>query len=118
MDSIDLKEWLLYHKDAVGYAATFLCAVANVPQIVRIYRNKSAKDVSFPMFALWITGSCIWLTYGIMERLKPIILTNLLNLTVRFWVLATKVFMDHKNGDVRLDFLNRFIRPKHDHGRQ
>jgi MtN3 and saliva related transmembrane protein len=106
-----LKDWLLEHKEAVGYAAILFCSLSYFPQIARIRKNKSSKDVSFLMFASWITGSCIWLCYGIMERLMPIILTNAINLTFRLWVLGTKVVMDHRNGRIKLSFLNRFIRP-------
>lgn len=106
-----VKEWLLAHKEGVGYAAIIFCSLSYFPQIARIRKNKSSKDVSFLMFASWITGSCIWLTYGLMEGLKPIIVTNSINLAFRMWILLTKVVMDHRNGRTTLSFLNRFIRP-------
>ena len=105
-----LKEWLISHADEVGYLAILFCSVSYVPQIMRIYKNKSSKDVSFLMFAFWITGSSIWLAYGLVEKLKPIIATNLINLTFRLWVLGTKIVMDHKNGCINAPFLNRFTK--------
>jgi uncharacterized protein with PQ loop repeat len=45
-----------------------------------------------------------------MEKLKPIIATNLINLVFRLWILGTKIAMDHKNGRINAPFLNRFTK--------
>ena len=110
-NTLMIQNWLIENKEGVGYAAILFCSLSYFPQIARIRKNKSSKDVSFLMFASWITGSCVWLTYGIMENLKPIILTNAINLSFRSWVLGTKVAMDYRNGRVNISALSRFFRP-------
>jgi len=50
--------------------------VAFVPQLVRVLRRRSARDVSLPTFALFSIGVLLWLVYGIDIGSKPVIASN------------------------------------------
>ncbi len=47
-----------------------------IPQGIKIFKRKSAKDISKLSFSLAFTGVFIWLLYGIQLRNFPIIISN------------------------------------------
>ena len=75
----------------LGYAAGFLTTIAFIPQVVKIWRSKSAKDVSLPAFATFTVGIGIWIAYGIVKSDPPIILWNVVTLVLAAAILAMKV---------------------------
>ena len=52
--------------------------IANLPQAIKIFRRKSAKDISILTYSFLLTGAFIWILYGIELRNFPILLTNIL----------------------------------------
>ena len=76
--------------ETLGYVAGFLTTVAFVPQVLQVYRTKSARDVSLGMFALFSTGVVLWLVYGIWIESTPVIWTNAVTLVLALAVLAAK----------------------------
>ena len=77
--------------DSIGMVAAVLTTIAYVPQVVKIYRTKSARDVSFRMFSLLATGVSLWLVYGIMMRSAPLIFANFVTLALSLTVLGLKI---------------------------
>lgn len=61
---------------ALGMVAGTLTTVAFVPQVIRTWRMKSAKDLSLPMLATFTTGVACWFLYGLWIDSMPIMLTN------------------------------------------
>ncbi len=51
-------------------------ALANIPQAIKIFKRKSAKDISIIMYIMLITGAFIWILYGIEIRDPPLIIVN------------------------------------------
>jgi len=51
--------------------------LANIPQIIKIFRTKSAKDLSLTMFSIYLLSSIIWLWYGIYLINYPLIIANI-----------------------------------------
>ncbi len=75
----------------VGLLAGFLTTLSLIPQLRQIYRTKSAKDVSLPMFVAFTVGVALWLLYGIMERQPAIILWNSVTVVLAAAILAMKI---------------------------
>jgi MtN3 and saliva related transmembrane protein len=80
----------------VGFLAVLFNMVCYIPQIRRIRRTQSSKDISFWMFFIWIMGSTTWVIYGIREMRWPVIITNSINLVFRIWVLVYKYIVDRR----------------------
>jgi MtN3 and saliva related transmembrane protein len=53
-----------------------LIGIANFPQAFKIFKRKSAKDISILSVSIFFTGSFIWTLYGIELKNFPIIITN------------------------------------------
>jgi MtN3 and saliva related transmembrane protein len=75
----------------VGLAAGFLTTIAFVPQVVQIWKAKSAKDVSIHTFAAFAAGVALWLAYGILKHEPPIIVWNAVTLVLAAAILAMKL---------------------------
>ncbi|MGC1298287.1 MAG: PQ-loop domain-containing transporter, partial [Alloacidobacterium sp.] len=48
----------------IGLIAAFSTTTAYVPQLVRVWRRKSARDISLYTFLLLCFGLLMWLIYG------------------------------------------------------
>ena len=58
-------------------------SVAMFPQVYRIFKRKSAKDISISSYAFLLAAGVIWTLYGFELQDLPLIVTNLLgSLTV------------------------------------
>jgi MtN3 and saliva related transmembrane protein len=75
----------------IGLGAGFLTTVAFVPQVAKIWKAKSAKDVSLPTFVAFTIGVGLWLAYGIARQEPPIILWNAVTLVLAGAILAMKL---------------------------
>lgn len=53
-----------------------LIGIANFPQAIKVFRRKSAKDLSIISISIFFIGSIIWILYGIELKNFPVILTN------------------------------------------
>lgn len=78
----------------LGYAAGFLTTIAFVPQVVKIWKSRSAHDVSLPTFIAFTFGVALWLAYGFVMREPPMILWNSVTLVLATAILAMKVKFD------------------------
>ena len=62
-------------------------ALASLPQIYKIFKRKSAKDISAISYSLFTIGGIIWLLYGIELNSFAIILSNTLSAITSISVL-------------------------------
>ncbi len=75
----------------LGLGAGFLTTVAFIPQVARIWRTKSARDVSLHTFVTFTAGVALWLAYGIVMQEPPMILWNAVTLVLAGAILAMKL---------------------------
>lgn len=77
--------------DVLGVVAGLLTTVAFLPQVIKTWKSKSAKDLSLSMFSLFVVGVILWLIYGILNANVPIILTNAATLALSSVLLYFKL---------------------------
>lgn len=80
--------------DGLGYAAAFCTTVAFVPQLVRVLRLRSARDVSLPTFLVFSIGIFLWLLYGLYTGSGPIVASNVVTLGLSVGILVLKLRYD------------------------
>jgi MtN3 and saliva related transmembrane protein len=76
--------------ETLGYVAGILTTLAFVPQVLQIYKTKSAKDVSLAMFLIFTAGVVMWLIYGIKTSALPVIAANAITLILALVILFFK----------------------------
>ena len=62
--------------ESLGLFAGALVTCSMVPQLVRVFQLKSAREISRLFTILLLTGMICWLAYGIYLGLTPVILWN------------------------------------------
>ena len=76
---------------ALGLLAGGLTTVSFVPQVTKIWKTKSAEDVSLTMFVAFCVGVGLWLTYGVVKKDWAILLTNGVTLVLGLAILGMKI---------------------------
>lgn len=74
---------------AIGVAAAVLTTFSFVPQIIKVYKHKSAKDVSLVTLIQLSSGVFLWVIYGLYRRDPIIIAAN----SVTLISLVTLLFL-------------------------
>lgn len=77
--------------DHLGLIAGALTTAAFVPQAWRVWRRRSADDLSLPTFFIFSAGVACWLLYGFSIRSLPIILANLATLSIAVSIVVMAV---------------------------
>ncbi len=75
----------------LGLMAGGLTTVAFLPQVIKTWKSKSAKDLSLAMFFVFALGTLLWLIYGIIIQQLPIILANSITLALASVLLYFKL---------------------------
>lgn len=78
----------------LGFAAAFCTTAAFVPQLVRVLRLRSAREISLPTFLLFSVGVFLWLLYGLSTGSRPVIASNLVTLVLSVSILVLKLRYD------------------------
>lgn len=80
--------------EAMGLVAGLLTTIAYLPQVVKVWVGRSARDVSLGMFVIMNIGIALWLVYGIAIDSLALILANSVTLLLTLAVLIGKVKFD------------------------
>jgi MtN3 and saliva related transmembrane protein len=81
--------------EITGFVAGAITTASFLPQLVAVYRQKSAKDLSWSYLAMFTTGIVLWLAYGVMLAAPPIITANALTLGLLVAIMTLKVKYHH-----------------------
>jgi MtN3 and saliva related transmembrane protein len=76
----------------IGLFAAVLTTIALLPQLMRVWRTKSAKDISVGMFTLQCSSVSLWAIYGVFMSDLSIIAAN----SLVFVQAATMLFLKTK----------------------
>ena len=63
-------------KELLGFIGGALTTVGFVPQVWRLFRLRSAHEISLPFTIFFIAGISFWLSYGILWGRPSIIIWN------------------------------------------
>jgi MtN3 and saliva related transmembrane protein len=75
----------------LGLVAGSLTTAAFLPQVIKTWKSRSAKDLSLGMFSLFSFGVLLWLVYGFMVGDVPVIAANLITLMLASTLLFFKL---------------------------
>ena len=75
----------------LGLTAGTLTTMSLLPQMIKTWRSKSAKDISLGMFATLCAGLLLWIAYGFYINSSPVIITNIVSFVVAFVIMLLKI---------------------------
>ncbi len=77
--------------DAIGVTAGLLTTASFVPQLIRTWKMKSARDLSYGWLACFTSGLAAWLMYGLLIHSWPVIVANTCTIILVGAILVLKV---------------------------
>jgi len=77
--------------EPLGFIAGALVTASIVPQIIRVFRLKSAREISTLFTILLLVGVITWLAYGIWLKLIAVILWNAIGTMLAAILLYAKL---------------------------
>ncbi|MGD8354325.1 MAG: SemiSWEET transporter [Methyloceanibacter sp.] len=75
----------------VSAMAATLTTIAFVPQAIHIIRHKETRAISLQMYLVFATGVAFWLIFGFMLWNWPMILSNIVTLTLALTIISMKL---------------------------
>ncbi len=75
----------------IGLVAAALTAIAFFPQLMKVWKTKSTRDISLGMFSIFSSAVFLWFIYGLLISNLPVIIANFLVFVQAFAILVFKV---------------------------
>jgi MtN3 and saliva related transmembrane protein len=80
--------------DFIGYIAATCTTLSFLPQLVRVLRLRSAREISLGMFLIFSAGTGLWLIYGLLSHSRPVMAANAVTFVLSISILALKLRFD------------------------
>lgn len=84
--------------DILGYSAGFITTLTFLPQVIKTYKEKSARDISLNMFLIAAINEIMWIVYGFLKSDMVIVLTNVVVLVLSLTMIYFKVKYNNSIG--------------------
>ncbi|MCJ7523577.1 MAG: SemiSWEET transporter [Dehalococcoidia bacterium] len=78
-------------EEVLGYAAGVLTTFSFAPQVWRLFRLRSAQEISLSFNLFLMAGVTCWMIYGVLLDLTPVILWNAVTLILVTGMLFAKL---------------------------
>jgi MtN3 and saliva related transmembrane protein len=80
--------------DFIGYSAAVCTTLSFLPQLIRVLKLRSARDISLGMFLIFSVGTVLWMVYGLFLHSKPVVVANAVTLLLAVSILILKLHYD------------------------
>lgn len=77
--------------EILGYSAGAITALTFLPQVIKTWKEKSARDISLLMFVIAAVNEVMWIVYGALLDNWVIILTNAAVLAMSMTMIYLKL---------------------------
>jgi MtN3 and saliva related transmembrane protein len=75
----------------LGLIAASCTTLAFLPQFIKVWKTRSAHDISLAMYIVVCTGVLLWLIYGILIKDTPLIVANAVTFVLAGSILVMKI---------------------------
>lgn len=76
--------------EIIGFFAALTSTFSLFPQIVKIYKTKSTRDLSYFMLANFLLTSSFWVAYGGLISSQPVLVANVICVISSVWLIQLK----------------------------
>ena len=90
----------LNSSEVFGFSAATLSTIAFLPQVVKTWKTRSAKDVSYALLLTFSTGCLCWVIYGYHVEAKPVMIANAFTLALNLTILAMKIIFESNSDNL------------------
>jgi MtN3 and saliva related transmembrane protein len=78
-------------KEILGFAGGILTTGGFVPQVWRLFKLRSAREISLTFTTTFVVGIAFWLAYGIISGLPSVIIFNSITLALGGLMMYAKL---------------------------
>jgi MtN3 and saliva related transmembrane protein len=80
--------------DFIGYVAATCTTLSFLPQLIRVLRLRSTREISLGMFLIFSVGTALWLIYGFYLHSMPVMVANAVTFLLAMSILVMKLRFD------------------------
>lgn len=91
--------WLITNIEIIGFIASVLGTFSLVPQVIKTYKSRSVAGISLIMYIIISIDSVLWLIYGGVLSLTPLIVQSSIILTAAFLMVIMKLLWKDREKD-------------------
>jgi MtN3 and saliva related transmembrane protein len=77
--------------DLIGMLAAVLTTASFVPQAMHTFRTRDVSGISLAMYSAFTAGVALWLVYGLLIGAWPIVVANVITLSLASAILVMKL---------------------------
>ncbi|MEO7982991.1 MAG: SemiSWEET family transporter [Bacteroidota bacterium] len=77
--------------ELLGYGACVVTALTFLPQVIKTWKEKSARNVSLMMFVIAFINEVMWIAYGTLRNDMVIVITNVIMITMCSVMISLKL---------------------------
>ena len=77
--------------DVLGYSACAVTALTFLPQVIKTWKEKSARNVSLLMFIIAAVNEVMWIAYGFLRDDMVIVVTNVIMIAMASVMISLKL---------------------------
>jgi MtN3 and saliva related transmembrane protein len=81
----------------IGIAAGVCTAISLLPQLIKIIREKEARNISLFYLLILLAGLSLWVWYGILREDVPIIATNITSIVLNVAIIILGIRYKRKD---------------------
>jgi MtN3 and saliva related transmembrane protein len=78
-------------EELFGFIGGTLIVAAMIPQVWRLFKLRSAREISLTYTILSLTGALFWLTYGLILQRPSLIYANSISIVLVVLMLTAKL---------------------------
>ena len=86
-----IVKWLIANIEILGFTAAVLGTFSLVPQVIKTWKSRSVSGISLIMYLIIAIDSVLWLIYGIVLSIPPLITQSSIVLSCAFVMLIMKL---------------------------
>ena len=83
--------------ELIGIAAGICTAISLLPQLIKIIREKEARNISLFYLVILLAGLALWVWYGILREDLPIIATNVTSIVLNVAIIILGIRYKRKD---------------------
>lgn len=82
--------------EILGLVSGAFVTLSLIPQVMKVFKLKSAREISLMFTSLMLVGLLLWLGYGIWLNLLPVIIWNVIGAIIVSLLLYAKIKYDRE----------------------
>ena len=91
-----ILEWLIANTEILGFTAAVLGTFSLIPQVIKTWTSHSVISISLIMYFIISIDSVLWLIYGSMLALIPLIVQSSITFTCAFMMIIMKLLWNNR----------------------